>query len=107
MLYTDLNKSNTEKILRQIRKLNWDDPDMSNYIVKCLKNVWNLKYFNIRYVTSLLAGLVQSHEWLATDIIDAVLEDVRVGMEINNPKFNQRRTAMVKFLGEMYNYRYE
>merc|ERR1719336_3585577 len=105
LLYTDLNKSNTEKILRQIRKLNWDDPDISNYIVKCLKNVWNLKYFNIRYVTSLLAGLVQSHEWLAADIIDAVLEDVRVGMEINNPKFNQRRTAMVKFLGEMYNYR--
>ena len=105
MLYTDLNKSNTEKILRQIRKMNWDDPDISNYIVKCLKNVWNLKYFNIRYVASLLAGLVQSHDWLATDIIDAVLEDVRVGMEINNPKFNQRRTAMVKFLGEMYNYR--
>ena len=104
-MYTDLNKSNTEKILRQIRKMNWDDPDISNYIVKCLKNVWNLKYFNIRYVASLLAGLVQSHDWLATDIIDAVLEDVRVGMEINNPKFNQRRTAMVKFLGEMYNYR--
>ena len=43
LLYTDLNKSNTEKILRQMRKMNWDDPDVSNYILKCLKNVWNLK----------------------------------------------------------------
>ena len=49
LLYTDLNKSNTEKILRQIRKLDWDNPDVTSYIVKCLRNVWNLKYFNIRH----------------------------------------------------------
>ena len=34
------------------------------------------------------------------------MEDIRLGMEVNNPKFNQRRTAMVKFLAEMYNYRW-
>ena len=56
-------------------------------------------------MASLLAGLVQYHDWLATDVIDAVMEDIRLGMEVNNPKFNQRRTAMVKFLAEMYNYR--
>jgi len=105
LIYTDLNKTNTEKILRQIRKFNWDDPEVAAYNVKCLKNVWNLKYFNIRYVASLLAGLVQYHDWVGTDIIDSVLEDIRLGMEGNNPKQNQRRTAMVKFLGEMYNYR--
>merc|ERR1719244_79837 len=105
LIYTDLNKTNTEKILRQIRKFNWDDPEVAAYNVKCLKNVWNLKYFNIRYVASLLAGLVQYHDWVGTDIIDSVLEDIRLGMEGNNPKHNQRRTAMVKFLGEMYNYR--
>ena len=26
-------------------------------------------------------------------------------MEVNNHKFNQRRTSMVKFIGELYNYR--
>lgn len=56
-------------------------------------------------MASLLAGLVQYHDWLASDITDAVLEDIRLGMEVTNPKLNQRRTAMVKFLGEMYNYR--
>ena len=73
--------------------------------MKCLKNVWNLKYFNIRYLASLLAGLVQYHEWLAAEVIDSVMEDVRLGMEINKHKHNQRRIAMVKFLAEMYNYR--
>lgn len=26
-------------------------------------------------------------------------------MEYNHPKYNQRRVALVKFLGELYNYR--
>ena len=37
-------------------------------------------------------------------VVDAVLEDIRLGLEINHPKFNQRRVSCIKFLGEMYNY---
>ena len=105
LLYTDLNKTNTEKILRQIRKLDWEDPDVAAYAIKCIKNVWNQKYFNIRYMASLLAGLVQYQPGIEVDIIDAVLEEIRLGMESLDHKTNQRRTAMVRFLGEMYNYR--
>ena len=32
LLYSGLNKSNTERV----RKMNWDDPNVSNYILKCL-----------------------------------------------------------------------
>lgn len=28
-----------------------------------------------------------------------------MGLELNHPKFNQRRMSCVKFLGELYNYR--
>lgn len=38
-------------------------------------------------------------------VVDGVLEDIRIGLEINHPKFNQRRVASVKYLGELYNYR--
>lgn len=38
-------------------------------------------------------------------MVDGVLEDIRLGMEINLPKFNQRRVAQIKYLGELYNYR--
>lgn len=37
--------------------------------------------------------------------MDAVLEDIRLHMEINDPKYNQRRISMVKLLAELYNYR--
>ena len=36
--------------------------------------------------------------------MDAILEDIRLGLEINHPKFNQRRVSCIKFLGELYNY---
>lgn len=38
-------------------------------------------------------------------MVDSVLEDIRLGMEVNLPKFNQRRVAQVRYLGELYNYR--
>lgn len=37
-------------------------------------------------------------------MVDGVLEDVRLGLELNIPKMNQRRVSTVKFLGELYNF---
>ena len=58
LLYQDLCKSNTEKILRHMRKLDWDDPEISSYAVKCLTFAWNVKYYNVRCLANLLAGLM-------------------------------------------------
>jgi regulator of nonsense transcripts 2 len=38
-------------------------------------------------------------------VVDNVLEAIRIGMEINQPHYNQRRVAEAKLLGELYNYR--
>lgn len=58
-----------------------------------------------RCLANLLAGLVAYQEEVGTKVVDGVLEDIRLGMEVNLPKFNQRRVAQVKYLGELYNYR--
>lgn len=52
-----------------------------------------------------MAGLVSYQEEVGTKVVDGVLEDIRLGMEVNGAKFNQRRVAQIKYLGEMYNYR--
>lgn len=44
-------------------------------------------------------------DWVGPAVVDGVLEDIRVGLEVNHPKFNQRRVASVRYLGELYNYR--
>ena len=37
-------------------------------------------------------------------VVDGVLEDIRLGLELNIPKMNQRRFSGMKFLGELYSY---
>lgn len=75
---------------------------IKNYLIHC-------QFFNVfkisRCLANLLAGLVAYQEEVGTKVVDGVLEDIRLGMEINLPKFNQRRIAQVKYLGELYNYR--
>jgi regulator of nonsense transcripts 2 len=105
LLYQDLSKTNTDKVLKWMRKLDWEDEGIASYAIKCLTAAYNVKYLNIRCVGSLLAGLVAHYEAVGPLVVDGVLEDIRLCMEINLPKFNQRRIAMVKYLGELYNYR--
>ncbi|XP_064473011.1 regulator of nonsense transcripts 2-like isoform X2 [Ornithodoros turicata] len=105
LLYKDLAKSSTEKVLRQMRKLDWENPDVAAYATRCLTAIWNVKYYNIRCVANLLAGLVAYQETVGPQVVDGVLEDIRLGMEVNHPKYNQRRVSMVHYLGELYNYR--
>ena len=105
LLYFMLNKANTERIIRQIRKLHWEDPETSNFAVRCLTEIWHAKYYNIRCVASLLAGLIAYYDWIGPAVVDGVLEDIRLGLEVSEPKYNQRRVASVKYLGELYNYR--
>ena len=38
-------------------------------------------------------------------VVDDTLENLRNGLELNDTKFNQKRLAVGKFIGELYNYR--
>jgi len=104
LLYKDLSKTTTEKVLRQMRKLPWDESGIKNYAVKCLTKIWNVKYSNIHCAANMLSGLCEYHDDLGVYVVDEVIEYIRLGMEINIPKFNQQRVSMVKYLGELFNY---
>lgn len=88
-----------------MRKLNWAENEDSEYAIRCLIAAWNVKYNNVHCLANLLAGLSQYHDWVGIRVVDAVLEDNRVGMEMNLARFNQRRISMAKYVGELYNYR--
>uniref|UniRef100_A0A1B6LDI7 Regulator of nonsense transcripts 2 n=1 Tax=Graphocephala atropunctata TaxID=36148 RepID=A0A1B6LDI7_9HEMI len=106
ILYQDLTKpADAPKVLELMRRLNWKDQHIFNYAVKCLTQAWNVPYPNIKDLANLLAGLVEYQESVAAHVVDGVLEDIRIGLEANTKNLNQRRVAMVKYLGELYNYR--
>lgn len=57
LLYQELNVQNASSIFKTMSKLNWDDPELSAYAVKCLANAWNLKYFHIKTLAWVVSEL--------------------------------------------------
>jgi regulator of nonsense transcripts 2 len=105
LLYKDLNKVSVDKVLNQFRKLPWDDESVRDYAVKSLTRVWTVKYSNRRHMADVLSGLAEYQEEVALQVVDALLEDIRIMMERNLARDNQRRISAIHYLGELYNYR--
>ncbi|XP_020573471.1 regulator of nonsense transcripts UPF2 isoform X2 [Phalaenopsis equestris] len=102
LLFSDLDKSSAEHVLRQLRKLPWDECEQ--YILKCFMKVHKGKYSQVHLIALLTAGLSRYHNEFAVAVVDEVLEEIRIGLEHNNYNMQQRRIAHMRFLGELYNY---
>ncbi|KAI9310910.1 hypothetical protein BX666DRAFT_2032401 [Dichotomocladium elegans] len=105
LLYGDLTKKSLDKTLRQLRKLHWEDPAIFKLILKIFRKIWKIKYSNIHLIAILACGLNRYHSDFGVQLVDSIVEEIRVGLEQNIFKHNQRRIAVVKYLGELYNYR--
>ncbi|GKV52114.1 hypothetical protein SLEP1_g58709 [Rubroshorea leprosula] len=102
LLFSDLDKSSIEHVLRQLRKLPWNECEP--YVLKCFMKVHKGKYGQIHLIASLTSGLSRHHEEFAIAVVDEVLEEIRVGLELNDYGMQQKRIAHMRFLGELYNY---
>eukprot|EP01018_Ginkgo_biloba_P009187 Gb_41555 [translate_table: standard] len=103
LLFSDLDKSSIEHVLRQLRKLPWSECEA--YVLKCFMKVHKGKYSQVHLIASLTAGLSRYHDAFAVAVVDEVLEEIRLGLELNDYGMQQRRIAHTRFLGELYNYR--
>uniref|UniRef100_A0A1I8G8B3 MIF4G domain-containing protein n=1 Tax=Macrostomum lignano TaxID=282301 RepID=A0A1I8G8B3_9PLAT len=104
LLFKDLCNSTVEKVLNLCLRLPWTDPEISQFAVRCFTSVWCIPYSSVHCLASVLAGLAPYQPSVAIAVVDNVLEDIRLGMEINETRLNQRRIACSRYLGELYNY---
>ncbi|KAI8373653.1 armadillo-type protein [Choanephora cucurbitarum] len=105
LIHEDLCKKSLDKVLKQLRKLHWEDPEIQNIMTKIFQKIWKVKFGNIHLMAILASGLNRYHSDFGVHIVDAVVEEIRIGLEQNIFKHNQRRIAVAKYLGELYNYR--
>ncbi|KAI6032951.1 ARM repeat-containing protein [Pisolithus orientalis] len=105
LVYDVLSKKTIDKVLKLIRKLDWDDPTVGHSLLKVFTKPWKLKYSNISLLAMLTYDLQRYHPAFAVAVVDQVVEDIRVGLEVNLYSVNQQRVATVKYLGELYIYR--
>ncbi|WCJ19421.1 Regulator of nonsense transcripts UPF2 [Euphorbia peplus] len=102
LLFSDLDKLSIEYVLRQLRKLPWSECDA--YLLKCFMKIHRGKFGQINLIASLTSGLSRYHDEFAVAVVDEVLEEIRLGLELNDFGAQQRRIAHMRFLGELYNY---
>lgn len=105
LLYECLNRSTIDIVLQKIKKLDWNDKKLAKFVINCMVGAYNLKFYNIRYLAALLAALNKEHPWISVAVLDGVVEDILLMMEVNELHFNQRRIPMIRYFGELYNYR--
>lgn len=70
LLFSDLDKSSIEHVLRQLRKLPWNECE--EYLLKCFLKVHKGKYGQIHLIASLTAGLSRYHDDFAVAVVDEV-----------------------------------
>ncbi|CAN8284822.1 unnamed protein product [Cochlearia groenlandica] len=102
LLFSDLDKDSITNVLKQLRKLPWSECEQ--YLLKCFMKVHKGKYGQIHLIASLTSGLSRHHDEFAVAVVDEVLEEIRVGLELNEYGAQQKRLAHMRFLGELYNY---
>ncbi|KAM5447478.1 mRNA decay protein [Microsporum audouinii] len=124
LVYLDMNKRNYTKVLKSIRKLHWEEPEVSmccidfylilrlltrTQVVRILEGIFSkpgkIKYGNIHLLAIIISALYRYHQPFVISVIDNVLERITIGLENNDFKFNQSRISEVKYLGELYNYK--
>ncbi|GAB0133598.1 hypothetical protein EsDP_00002002 [Epichloe bromicola] len=105
LVYSDITKRNYSKILKQIRRLHWEEAEVVSILEKVFSKPGKVKYGNIHLLGILLSALYRYHPEFVVKVIDNIIESVSFGLEQNDFRSFQRRIAEVKYLGELYNYR--
>lgn len=105
LFYDVLAKKTIDKVLKLIRRLDWEDASVQRTLHKVFTKPWKIKYGNLSLPAMLTYDLQRYHPGFAIAVVDQVLEDVRRGLEQNVYSTNQRRVATIKYLGELYIYR--
>ena len=105
LIYDVLSKKTIDKVLKLIRKLDWNDDQVMRILFRCFTKPWKIKFSNVGLLAMLAYDLQRYHPEFSYAIVDQVLEDIRLGLETNVYKANQQRVAAMKYLGELYIYR--
>ncbi|KAK8160157.1 armadillo-type protein [Phyllosticta citribraziliensis] len=105
LVYLDLTKRSLDKIVKQIRKLHWEEDEVVGLLHKIFSKPGKIKYSNIHLLAVILSSLHRHHLDFCISVIDDLLESITFGLELNEFKFNQKRIAEVKYLGELYVYK--
>ena len=90
--------------VKKLRRFSWAEDE--GYLVRCvLRTAVKGRFSQVPLLASLTAALARYHPSFAVALPDALLEEVRAGLEEPEAASYQRRISHMRLLGELYSYR--
>lgn len=105
LIYHELAAGTTDTILVQLKKMQWNDMDTFRALRKVFFKIWKINYGNVTHMAYLLYNLSFHYRGFSVYVVDAVLEEIRRGLEDGSFQQNQKRVALMKYLCELYRYK--
>ncbi|MFH4979310.1 hypothetical protein AB6A40_006019 [Gnathostoma spinigerum] len=103
-LVINLSRCRAELTVRCFRRIDWTDEETAEYAIRCLSNPSLIKFVNLPYLASVVAALSSFHDYIGNAVLDNVLEEIRLGLEMNDFSMNQITVLETVYLGQLYNY---
>ncbi|CAG0895701.1 unnamed protein product [Cyprideis torosa] len=105
LVFEEMTKSNVEKIARTLRAWDWTNPGLRLSAVTLLGQPWRVKYLLIRSLAGLVSCLSHYRPKEATQVVDNMTELLWIALYEYDPRLNQKRITVARYLGELYSYR--
>lgn len=106
LLCDQLYKNTVNTVLKQLRKLPWNDATIPRHITNAIYDLIAVgsRYNQIHLLASLISGLSRYHEIVGIMIVDKFIETLRLRLSGEIEISRQRALLELKFLAELYNY---
>lgn len=82
LLYDVLEKATLDKVVRLLRKMDWQNLVILRKLHNAFTKVWKIKFSNVYLLAILLHDLARHHSEFCISIVDSVLENIQAGMEV-------------------------
>uniref|UniRef100_A0A1I8BB39 LisH domain-containing protein ARMC9 n=1 Tax=Meloidogyne hapla TaxID=6305 RepID=A0A1I8BB39_MELHA len=99
-----LHKLSTDIRIGIFRRIDWDDEEIRDFTLKLLSCPWRVHFADMASMASLVSALSDHHDWIGVRVLDAVLEFLRLSLELNAPALQQRALTTVAYFGQLFNY---
>ncbi|WFD45317.1 mRNA decay protein [Malassezia psittaci] len=100
-----LAKHTVDRVVQLVRRLDWDQEDVQSALFARFTQPWEVKFHLVHLLAQVMRALYPMHTDFFVPVLDTICEMIDGCLEQNALQANQRRVALMHYLGELYNYR--
>ena len=105
LLLSALSEATFFKVRAKVRTLPWTSAREADVCVSILRKAYLCSWDSVHLVAELVADVSDVHGWVGVNVVDSVIESLRMDLEHPDSRSQQKRLQDIKYLGELFNFR--